>query len=174
MEIGTLARIRVLVSDVDGVMTDGTIVVGEGGETKGFNVRDGLGIKLLQRAGLEFAILSGRSSEPVRQRSRDLGIRIVKVGRIDKETAFWEIARELGVQPEEMAYIGDDIIDIAPLTLAAAGFCPKDAVPEVIAIADHVLSVPGGGGAVRQVAEMILKAQGHWSKIVASFGVKRD
>ncbi len=174
MGLENLTRIRALVSDVDGVLTSGSIFVGESGETKVFNVRDGMGIKLLQGAGYPFAILSGRRSAPLMERARELGIEVVKTGRLDKQRALEEIQQELGVPMEAIAYIGDDIPDLAPLAMAAAGFCPVDAVEEVKAAADHIVPLPGGGGVVRYVIEMLLKAQGLWRECVARFEVKHD
>ena len=171
MELADLKGIRALVSDVDGVLTDGSIVVSEQGETKFFSVRDGMAIKLLQKAGIQFALLSGRASKPVTKRAAELGIDVVKTGRLDKQTALTEIAAELGVPFENMAYIGDDLPDLAPIRLCAVGFAPKDAVDEVLAAADHVAPVDGGRGVVRYVAELILKAQGRWADIVAGFEV---
>ena len=166
-----LRNIKALVSDVDGVMTDGTIVVSEGGETKHFSVRDGLGIKLMQKAGLQFALLSGRHSAPLEERARELTITAVKIGRIDKQAALMELVAETGVPVEEMAYIGDDLPDLAPLQMVAAPFCPANAVEEVQAIAETV-PLDGGRGVVRYVIERILKAQGRWDELVRYFEVK--
>ena len=172
MELERLKNIRALISDVDGVMTDGSIVVGEQGETKFFSVRDGMAIKLLQKAGIKFALLSGRLSKPVSKRADELGIDAVKTGRLDKQTALTELSAELDVPFDRMAYIGDDLPDLAPIQLSLAGFAPRDAVEEVLAAADHVVPVDGGRGVVRHVAELILKAQGRWADIVAGFEVK--
>jgi len=170
----SLRNILALVSDVDGVMTSGEIYVGVAGETKIFSVRDGLGIKLLQKAGLEFALLSGRASEPVRQRAVELGIRSVKTGRLDKQRALLEISQELAIPCEQMAYIGDDLPDLAPLAMVGMGFCPANAVAEVCAAADHVVPIPGGKGVVRYVVEQILKAQNRWEDCVREFEVRND
>lgn len=172
MGLDKLKDIKAVISDVDGVMTDGSIIVNQAGETKHFSVRDGLGIKLLQKGGLEFAILSGRHSQPLRDRAAELGINVVKTGRIDKQTAMNEIVAELGIPAHHCAYIGDDLPDLAPLQMAAVGFCPRDAVAEVLGQADHVVPVSGGRGVVRYVVEMVLKAQNLWDPMVASFEVK--
>lgn len=171
MDLEILNHITAVVSDVDGVMTDGTIIVSPEGETKHFSVRDGMAIKLLQKAGIEFALLSGRESKPLRQRADELGIRVIKTGRIDKQTALEEIVTELGIPVQQMAYIGDDLPDLAPIQMVAAGFCPQDAVPEVCAAA-HVVPVNGGRGVVRHVAEIILKQRGLWEGMVRHFEVK--
>lgn len=172
MDLERLKDIEALISDVDGVMTDGSIVVGEVGETKVFNVRDGLGIATFIKAGYRFALLSGRASKPVRKRAAELGIEVVKTGRTDKQTALTEISDELGIPFDKMAYIGDDILDLAPIRLAAVGFCPSDAVDEVRVAADHIVPLPGGRGVVRHVIELILKAQGRWAGIVDGFEVR--
>ncbi len=172
MDMERLKQIEALVSDVDGVMTDGGITVGPEGEVKTFSVRDGLGISLFMGSGHRFALLSGRASEPVTKRARELGIAVVKTDRRDKQTALTEISDELDTAFDKMAYIGDDILDLAPLRLAALGFCPSDAVDEVRAAADHIVPVAGGRGVVRHVIEMILKAKGLWPDIVARFEVK--
>ncbi len=172
MGLEKLKDIKAVISDVDGVMTDGSIIVNEQGETKHFSVRDGMGIKLLQKCGLEFALLSGRHSKPLRDRADELGIQVVKTGRLDKQTALNEILAELGLSAEDCAYIGDDLPDLAPLEMAAVGFCPKDAVVEVQAAADVIVPVEGGRGVVRFVVETVLKAQGLWQPMVASFEVK--
>jgi len=171
MGLELLKKITVVVSDVDGVLTDGSIIVGPAGETKVFNVRDGMGIKLFQKSGGQFALLSGRASKPVLARAAELGIDVVKTGRLDKQTALEEIAAALNVDPSVMAYIGDDIPDLAPIRMAALGFCPNDAVDEVKAAADCVVPLPGGGGVVRYVIEMILKARGLWDQYVAHYEV---
>jgi len=172
MDLERLKDIEALVSDVDGVMTDGSIVVGEVGETKVFNVRDGLGITTFLRTGYRFALLSGRLSAPVEKRAAELGIEVVETGRTDKQAALTEISDALGVPFDKMAYIGDDILDLAPIRLAAVGFCPSDAVDEVRAAADHIVPLPGGRGVVRHVIELILKAQGRWAGIVDGFEVR--
>lgn len=168
-----LTDIKAVVSDVDGVMTSGEIYVGVTGETKIFSVRDGMGIKLLQKVGHQFAILSGRASEPVQRRAKELGIESVKTGRLDKQTALLEIEQEIGIPLKNMAYIGDDLPDLAPFAMVGMSFCPSNAVAEVLAAADHVVPVPGGKGVVRHVVEMILMAQGRWADCVKAFEVQR-
>ena len=172
MGLKNLEQIVLLVTDVDGVMTDGRILVTDQGETKAFSVRDGLGIKLMQKAGVEVAILSGRASVPLMERARELGIKHVKTGRLDKQTALEEIMQAAGVHAGQVAYIGDDLPDIAPLQMAAAAFCPQDAAAEVCAVADLVVPIDGGRGVVRHVAEVILKAQGAWAPMVQAFEVR--
>ncbi len=174
MGLQHLNDIEAVVTDVDGVLTDGSIIVSEQGETKCFNVRDGMGFRLLQRVGIKVAILTGRSSFAVKNRARELDIDVLKMGRMDKQTALAEISEELGIAQDRIAYIGDDLPDLAPIRLAAMGFCPQDAVAEVLAAADCVVPVVGGAGVVRHVAELILKAQGRWFELVGYFEADHD
>ncbi len=166
MNLSRFQHIKAIISDVDGILTDGSIVVTEQGESKTFSVRDGLGIALWRKAGFKFALLSGRLSPPVVKRAEELGLEAVKTGRLDKETAFNEILAELDLRAEEVAYIGDDLPDLAPIQLAALGFCPKDGAVEVQEAADYIVPVDGGRGVVRHVAEMLLKDKGLWPAIV--------
>lgn len=166
MNLSRFQHIKAIISDVDGILTDGSIVVTEQGESKTFSVRDGLGIALWRKAGFKFALLSGRLSAPVVKRAEELGLEAVKTGRLDKETAFNEILAELDLRADEVAYIGDDLPDLAPIQLAALGFCPKDGAAEVQEAADYIVPVDGGCGVVRHVVEMLLKDRGLWSAIV--------
>lgn len=172
MDFEKLQRIEAVISDVDGVMTDGAIICTAQGESKVFSVRDGLGIVLLQNAGIRFAILSGRDSEVLRNRAIELKIKDVKTGRIDKQTAFDELLESMQLRADQVAYIGDDLPDLAPIRLAGIGYCPRDAAAEVLAVADFVVPVDGGRGVVRYVVEQIMKARGLWEKAVARFEVK--
>lgn len=153
-------------------MTSGEIYVGVAGETKIFSVRDGMGIKLLQKVGHQFAILSGRASEPVQRRAAELGIEVVKTGRLDKQDALLEIQAALGIPLKHMVYIGDDLPDLAPFAMVGASFCPANAVAEVLEAADYTVPINGGQGVVRYVIEMILKAQGTWRDCVKAFEVR--
>ena len=160
-----LDPVRLLVLDVDGVLTDGSLWYGPGGEEfKRFHVRDGLAVRLLVDAGLAVAIISGRTSEAVAVRCRDLGVdaALVIQGSRDKSADLDRLESILGLSDGQVAAIGDDLPDL-PL-LARAGFtaCPADAAPEVAAACDHVCGAEGGHGAVREVAELLLKAQGRW------------
>jgi len=169
-----LRGVKALIADVDGVLTDGSVFVGENVELKAYSVRDGLAIKLWQKAGFQFALLSGRASASTLARAAELGVTAVKTGRLDKQRAFGELLAELNLRAEETAYIGDDLTDLAPLQLAAVGFCPKDAAPEAVAAADIVAPCEGGRGAVRFAIESLLKAKGLWRRAVADFEAKHD
>ncbi|PIE02157.1 MAG: phenylphosphate carboxylase subunit delta [Acidobacteria bacterium] len=163
-----LDNIAAIVTDVDGVLTDGSIFVTPRGEAKNFNVKDGMGFKLAQKAGLKTAILTGRLSKAVEMRAKELGIDVAKMGRLDKQTALLEIESELGIPLHQMVYIGDDLPDLAPLEMVALGFCPLDA-HEVVREQAHVVPVPGGRGVFREVVELILKNQGKWEDLLSSF-----
>ena len=164
------ARIRLFLMDVDGVLTDGGIILDASGlETKRFHVRDGHGIKMLDRAGVRVGIITGRSSEVVSVRARELGIGIVRQGALDKVAAWREILKEQGVSPEESAYVGDDIVDLQVLRLAGFSAAPCDAEQYVLDTVDFVSSRPGGMGAVREIIEFLLKANGSWRPVTAKY-----
>ena len=159
-----LARIRLLVLDVDGVLTDGAITYTDAGdELKTFHVRDGSAIKLWHLAGHGSAIISGRSSRAVARRAAELGIRDVLQGQADKATALDEILSRMGVTADETAVIGDDLPDLPLFSRAGFAAAVADAVPELRAAAGLVTMAPGGRGAVREVVEYLLKAQGRWA-----------
>jgi 3-deoxy-D-manno-octulosonate 8-phosphate phosphatase (KDO 8-P phosphatase) len=156
-------RIRALILDVDGVMTDGRILyLPGGGEYKAFNVRDGLGVKMLLAAGIQCAIISGRASEVVERRAAELGIHPVLQGIDDKVFAFEDLAAQFECADHEIAYIGDDLPDLPLLERAGLGFAVADACPEVRARAHVVLRAGGGQGAVREACELLLRARGAW------------
>ena len=165
------ARVRLLVLDVDGVLTDGRLDYGaEGEDRKRFPVRDGLGIKLLRRGGVSVALLSGRRGAPLEARARELGCDRVVLGVEAKLPALEALARDLQVPLEEVAYMGDDLIDLAPLRRVGLPCAPADAVPEVLALAHHVTRARGGDGAARELAEHLLRARGVWADLVADYG----
>jgi 3-deoxy-D-manno-octulosonate 8-phosphate phosphatase (KDO 8-P phosphatase) len=156
--------VKLLVLDVDGVLTDGKIIISDSGiESKEFNVRDGHGLKLLIRHGIDVVFLTGRQSAAVKWRAEDLGIAEVHQGVKNKGEVFAEIIQKRRISYEETACIGDDIVDIPALQKAGFSIAVADAVGEVRNIADYVTANPGGRGAVREVCEMILKAQNLWN-----------
>ena len=166
------SRIRLVVLDVDGVLTDGSIWTGAAGEVvKRFYTRDGLGIVMLRKAGIPVALLTGRISEQTARRAAELGIDAVQQGKTFKGEAFAELLRKFGVKAEEVAYMGDDVPDIPPLTLAGLPACPADADPAVLPLAKFVSPARGGNGAVRSLAELILRAQGKWDALVDRYYV---
>jgi 3-deoxy-D-manno-octulosonate 8-phosphate phosphatase (KDO 8-P phosphatase) len=163
--VSKAARIRVLILDVDGVMTDGRIILGDGGmEFKCFDVKDGHGIKLAQRVGLEIAFVTGRSSEAVEHRARELGVAQVRQGVARKAEAVDAILEALSLSPSQAAFMGDDLIDLPAMRRCGLAVAVADAHPEVIDRADLVTTHPGGRGAVREVIEIVLKARGDWEK----------
>lgn len=151
--------LRLLVLDVDGVLTDGRLYFGpQGEELKVFHVRDGHGIKSVMRAGLEVCVISGRRSEAVERRCRELGIRHVRQGIEDKSAALREILAELGRTPEQTACVGDDTPDLPVMALVALPVAVADAHPDVLAAARYVTRAPGGHGAVREVCDLLVEA----------------
>lgn len=170
----TLAKrcqpIEVILSDVDGVLTDGSIIFdNEMIETKRFHIRDGLGIKLWQSAGGTFGIITGRSSHIVNVRASELGIRIVRQGTEQKLTAARAILAELELEPDQLCYIGDDLPDLAAISFAGLGVAVADACAEVRQAAHLVTTQPGGHGAVREVIELILRTQGRWEELLQRY-----
>lgn len=165
-----IARIRLLAVDVDGVMTDGSIVyTDEGQELKFFDVKDGHGIKLLAKSGIETAIITARKSKVVEHRAANLGIHLVYQGRLDKVGAFEEILSKTGLKASEAAYMGDDLVDLPLLLRVGLPLTVADAADEVKERVSYVTRKPGGRGAVREAAELILRGQGKWERVVASY-----
>lgn len=157
------ARIRLLILDVDGVLTDGVLVYGASGEeTKRFHVRDGLAIQAARRAGLEIAVVSGRASAAVTRRMSELGVVEVHQGVADKEMLLRALAARLGVTPAETAVMGDDLVDLPLMRVAGLAMAPVDAVPEVRQAAAWVSRSAGGHGAVREAIEFLLRSRKAW------------
>ena len=155
--------IKLFVLDVDGVLTDGQIIINdEGVESKNFNVRDGMALSIARKKGFKIAIISGRYSKVVEHRASELGIKEVHQGVSDKLIVFQEVLKNFDVTAEEASFIGDDINDIP--TMEACGFSavPSDADETVKKKAEYVCSKPGGGGAVRELIEIILSSQHQW------------
>lgn len=155
------ARVRMLALDVDGVLTDGRLYYSDnGGEMKAFNIKDGLGIKLLQQAGVRVAIVTGRTSTMVARRAQELGIDNIIQGREDKREALLELCQQQDLSMEDCAYMGDDLPDLGAIVSAGLGMTVADGSATVRAAADWVSSLPGGAGAVREACEFILTARG--------------
>ena len=164
------ARVRLLLLDCDGVLTDGRITPVEGGEElKGFHTHDGHGLVMLHRAGLRSGIISGRKSRLVELRAADLGVSFVRQGALDKVEAFEALMAEAGVEPAHAAYVGDDVVDIPLMRRCALAVAVADATPDTRAAAHYVTRLPGGFGAVREVCELILKAQGRWDELMKRY-----
>ena len=158
LEINKLKNVKMLVLDVDGVLTDCRIWFDSSGEWRRFySVRDGVGIKRLMESGYKIASITGSKAEDVRARVKSLGIHFLFEGALDKEPAFDQLQKDSGFKPEEMAYVGDDIFDIPLIKAVAFGATVPEAVEEVIEVAKYVAKLPGGNGAVREICDIIYK-----------------
>lgn len=165
-----LKRIKLLLMDCDGVLTDGRLWLTENSdEQKTFHARDGQGISLMHRAGLKTGIITGRKSTAVDRRAQDLKMSYVHQFAKDKVKALGEIIAEAGVSAAECAFVGDDLADIAPMRRVGFAVAVADAVEETKQAAQYVTHAKGGRGAVREVCELILKAQGRWEELVRIF-----
>ncbi|MEE9200218.1 MAG: HAD-IIIA family hydrolase [Candidatus Brocadiales bacterium] len=165
-----LKDIKLLVVDVDGVLTDGRIFCSDSGEEqKVFHVRDGSGITYWHRAGLKSAIISGRTSRAVEHRARELGISDVYQGAQQKLDVYEKIIEKHGLRDEEVCYVGDDLIDLPVLRRVGFSVAVPDSPEEVLSAVDYVTKAPGGGGAVREVVEKVLKSQGKWEGIMKRY-----
>ena len=164
------AKIKLLLLDVDGVMTDGRIIYdNDGGETKAFDVKDGHGLKLVQRAGIQVGIITGRQSAIVTRRATELGIDLVYQGVKDKRLPFNEILEKLSLTPEEVAYVGDDIVDLPVMRQVGFAATVADAMDDVKLYADMVTKRSGGRGAVREICDFLLKESGRWSSVTRHY-----
>lgn len=176
MKDAALARrcvaLKLVLSDVDGVLTDGAVVYfSDGRDARSFNVRDGLAVALAHRAGLRTGLLSGRTSEAVTRRAAELGMAVVRQGVRDKGAALREILAEHRLEAHEVAYVGDDVNDLTVMSQAGLSAAPADAPLEVRAEAFMVLQAAGGRGCLREFVEAILRARGEWDSVVAQIGV---
>jgi 3-deoxy-D-manno-octulosonate 8-phosphate phosphatase (KDO 8-P phosphatase) len=164
------SKIKLLLLDVDGVLTDGRIVYdNNGNETKAFDVKDGHGIKLVQRAGIKVGIITGRQSNIVDIRASELEIGLVFQGAKDKKVPFFEILKQLALTPEEVAYVGDDIIDIPLMRQVGFAATVPDAIEDVKSYAHMITSRNGGRGAVREICDYILKESGRWPAVTQRY-----
>lgn len=164
------ARVRLLLLDCDGVLTDGRITPVEGGEElKSFHTHDGHGLVMLHRAGLRSGIISGRTSRLVELRASDLGVSFVRQGALNKIEVFESLLAEAGVEAAHAAYVGDDVVDIPLMRRCGLGVAVANATPDTRAAAHHVTRLPGGAGAVREVCELILKARGSWDDLMRRY-----
>lgn len=164
------AKIELILSDVDGVLTDGGIAYdNQGIEYKQFHVRDGLGIKLWQRVGWTFGLLTARTSHIVRVRAAELGIDLIRQGFDDKLPVAQQIIEQMRLSPEQVCYIGDDLADIPLIQYVGLGVAVGNAANDARAVAHHVTATDGGKGAVRELIEMILKAQGRWDEVLRRY-----
>jgi 3-deoxy-D-manno-octulosonate 8-phosphate phosphatase (KDO 8-P phosphatase) len=159
------SKVKIVIMDVDGVLTDGRIVIDDRGvESKFFDVRDGHGVKMLGRAGIKTAIVTGRSSKVVKHRAKELSIDYLYQGAIKKAETVEKILKQAGLTGGDAAYIGDDLIDIPAMKMAGLAVAVADAVEDVLKVADVVTEKPGGRGAVREAVEFILKSRSIWEE----------
>ena len=162
------ARIKLVILDVDGVMTDGSIIIhDDGSETRIFDIKDGLGTVALQMLGVEVAIITSKKSGAVARRAEELRIKRFHEGVRKKVLVYEQMLEEMGITDEEVCYVGDDLNDLGMMKRVGLPVAVADAVPEIKAVARYVTKAPGGRGAVREVAELILKAQGKWDALLA-------
>lgn len=164
------ARIKLVLFDVDGVLTDGRVIVhSDGSESKTFAIRDGIAMVWAQRAGIKIGFLSARMSPTTPHRAAQLGISLVYQGVLNKLSAYEQIRADLGLADEQVAYMADDVVDLAVLARAGLSAAPADAVPEVRSRVDWVSTYTGGSGAARELIELILQAQNLWDAVVARY-----
>ena len=164
------AAIKLILLDVDGVLTDGAVVIyGDGSESKRFHIRDGIALVWAQRAGITVGLLSARYSATTAQRAAQLGITLVHQGVTSKIDTYDQIVGDMVLSDKEVAYMGDDIVDLSVLRRVGLASAPANAVAEVQARADFVSKYGGGEGAVRELVELILRAQDQWDSLVAAY-----
>jgi YrbI family 3-deoxy-D-manno-octulosonate 8-phosphate phosphatase len=166
------ANIELILSDVDGVMTDGGIqLLDDGSQFVKFHIRDGMGVRLWREAGKRFGIVTGRKLESIRKRAEDLWLDIIRLGIDDKLPAIDELAAEFKISRDQICYIGDDLLDLKAIQSVGFGVAVADAVEEVRQAAKYTTSVPGGHAAVREVIELILKNTGCWEEVMKRYSL---
>lgn len=167
-----LSKIKMLLMDVDGVLTDGTIILSDdGNESKKFSIVDGHGIKMWHRAGFTSGVISGRQSQATTNRAEQLGIAFVMQGRKEKISTFEELLSETGLSADEVAYIGDDLMDLPLVRRSGFGVAVANAIDELKDEADFITNHSGGNGAVREIIEYILKSTGKWNELLKRYQV---
>lgn len=163
-------KLKLLILDVDGVLTDGKLFFdNEGNEYKAFHARDGHGIKLLRQSGVEVAVISGRKSNSVALRMKQLGIEYIYQGHENKISAFHEIIEKIGITPEQAAHVGDDLLDLPLMVRVGLAIAVQDANFAVKQHADWCTTLSGGCGAVREICDLIMQAQGSFDDVVSSY-----
>jgi 3-deoxy-D-manno-octulosonate 8-phosphate phosphatase (KDO 8-P phosphatase) len=163
------ALVEAIIFDVDGVLTRGDIIFGTEGEWKTFNVQDGMGFDIARQAGLKLAMFSGRASTAVRRRARELHVHALAEGVKDKGLAIGELLEKLGVKPEQVCYVGDDLVDLPAMAVAGFPVAVANAVEDVRKAAAWITTRRGGDGAAREVIEYVLKAKGLWPKVIQRY-----
>jgi len=163
------AGVKLFLCDVDGVLTDGTVLMGNGVESKRFNIRDGLGLRILQKEGIRVGWISRRASTATSQRAQDLKIDFLHQSDGSKVVAVEAILADTGLTWADVCYVGDDIVDLSVMRRAGVAVAVADGIEEVKRMADHVTRSHGGHGAVREVVELILKAQNKWRRLIQEY-----
>jgi 3-deoxy-D-manno-octulosonate 8-phosphate phosphatase (KDO 8-P phosphatase) len=163
-----LMRVKLLLCDVDGVLTNGEVWIGEGMELKRFNIQDGLGLVTLRREGIKVGWISSRASSATTQRAEELKIDFLVQRRGSKVEAVEQLLAEANLSWNSVCFVGDDIVDIGPLKRAGVAVAVANAVEETKAVADYITKAHGGYGAIREIVELILKAQGKWARVISS------
>ncbi len=164
-----LRRVELLLCDVDGVLTDGSVLIGMNAEVKSFHIQDGLGLGVLRKAGIRVGWISNRPSDATARRAKELKIDFLRQDKRSKVVVIEELLAHQKLTWDQVCYVGDDIVDLGPLKRAGVGIAVANAVPEVMAQADYITHARGGNGAVREVCELILKAQDLWQGILTSY-----
>ena len=164
-----LRAVKLFLCDVDGVLTDASVFMGAGQELKRFNIRDGLGLRLLQQAGIQVGWVSARPSPATTERAHDLKVDFLHQSPAPKVEAITGILAQAGCTWADVSYMGDDLVDLGALQRAGFAAVPGDAIAEAKARAHYVTQAAGGHGAVREVVELVLRAQGQWEPLVAKF-----
>lgn len=164
-----MARVKLFLCDVDGVLTNATVFIGDGREFKEFHIRDGLGLRLLQRAGLKVGWISNRPSTATQQRADELKIDFLYQAKGSKVDAVEAILKRAGFDWDDVCYMGDDVVDLGALKRAGVAVGVRSAIEEVKTLADYVTKAEGGQGAVREVVGLILKAQNKWQRLVLEY-----
>lgn len=163
-------NIKLIIFDVDGVLTDGSLFYGDDGqEYKAFNSRDGHGMKMLQQTGVQIAIITGRTSEVVLHRMKNLKVQHIYQGRLEKLPAFEELINKLGIEPEHVAYVGDDVVDLPIMIRVGLAMTVPGAHDLAKQHAHWITTQPAGAGAAREICEMIMKAQGTYEAAIAKY-----
>jgi 3-deoxy-D-manno-octulosonate 8-phosphate phosphatase (KDO 8-P phosphatase) len=164
-----LRDVRLLLCDVDGVLTNATVLIGDGREFKQFHIQDGLAMRLLHQEGFKVGWISARPSTATRQRAEELDIDFLHQERGSKVEAIEGILRQAGLAWKQVCYVGDDVVDLGALRRAGAAVAVANAIPEVQTAAHYVTQTSGGHGAIREVATLLLKAHGRWERLIADF-----
>ena len=168
------ALVEAVIFDVDGVLTRGDIIYGTEGEWKTFNVQDGMGFELARQAGLKLGLFSARASTAVRRRAKELHVNALAEGVKDKGAAIGELLEKLNVKPEQVCYVGDDLVDLPAMAVAGFPVAVANAVEEAKKASAWVTTKRGGDGAAREVIEFVLKAKGLWPKVIQRYTRKSD